>query len=221
MIVQAKRLSKSVKGPDNKLIEILTAIDLTLFKGEFLSVLGPSGSGKTTLLQILGLMDTPTSGQINLFNKDIISLTNEQKASMRANNIGFIFQKALLITDLTLEQNIKFVSKLSNKDINQERIDLILNKIGLYNKRFNYPRMLSAGEAQRGALARAIINEPQIIIADEPTANLDKANKLKILDLFKSFNEENNVSIILASHDEIVLNYCSKCLHLEDGRINQ
>lgn len=220
MIIKTLNISKIVVGPGKKSAIILEDISIGLDKGDFLTILGPSGSGKTTLLQILGLMDTPSSGEMNIFDRDIKSLSLEEKAHLRANEIGFIFQKPFLINDLTLEENLRLATKLSKKETSKDIIDNILETVGLIDKKLSYPKMLSTGEAQRGSLARAIINQPALIIADEPTASLDRENKLTVLDLLKKFNSEKSVSIILASHDSLVLEYCKSFLKLKDGKIH-
>lgn len=220
MILQANNISKQVIGPDGKLITILNNINLTIQKSDFLAILGPSGSGKTTLLQILGLMDPQSTGDLFFKGANTSTYSNDQKADIRANNIGFIFQKPLLINDLTLEENIIFANKVSNKKTDSEDLSSILEKVGLIDKRKHYPGMLSTGEAQRGSLARAIINQPDIIFADEPTASLDKENKLLIMDLLKEFNTNKDITIILASHDQMILDYNKSLLHLENGTID-
>ena len=219
MIVKAENITKIVIGPGNKPVTILEDISLNLQEGEFITILGPSGSGKTTLLQILGLMDSTSKGKLIFMGKDVSELSSVQKASIRANNIGFVFQSPLLIPELTLLENLILPNKLSDKNLNMEYIDDLLKKVNLSGKKNHYPRMLSTGEAQRGALARALINNPGVILADEPTANLDKDNKTLILDLLKLFSSEKNISIILASHDDMVLNYSKRFLKLEYGKM--
>lgn len=219
MILQATNITKQVKGPDGKVITILKNIDLTVKNSDFMAILGPSGSGKTTLLQILGLMDSQSTGELTFKGVNTSTYSKDQKADIRANNIGFIFQKPLLINDLTLEENIIIANKVSSKKINPEYFSDILEKVGLINKRKHYPNMLSMGEAQRASLARAIINQPDIIFADEPTASLDKENKLLILDLLKKFNQNNGITIVLASHDQVILDYNKSLLHLNNGMI--
>lgn len=219
MVITATKLSKSVIGPDHQPIQILEDVDLNIREGEFLAVLGPSGSGKTTLLQILGLMDAPSTGELCLLGQDIKKLSSTQKANIRANNIGFVFQTPLLINELTLEENINLVNKISNKRVNDIYINELIDKVGLKGKNNHYPGMLSTGEAQRGALARAIINTPQIIFADEPTANLDKDNKRIVLELLKSFNLDDKITIVLASHDDLILQYTNNYLKLRDGKV--
>lgn len=220
MILQATNITKQVKGPDGKAITILKNINLTVKNSDFMAILGPSGSGKTTLLQILGLMDSQSTGELTFKGVNTSTYSSDQKADIRANNIGFIFQKPLLINDLTLEENIIIANKVSNKKINPEYLSDILEKVGLINKRKHYPNMLSMGEAQRGSLARAIINQPDIIFADEPTASLDKENKLLILDLLHEFNINKDITIVLASHDHIILDYKKSLLCLNNGIID-
>lgn len=219
MILKAINITKQVKGPDGKPITILKDIDFSIKNKDFMAILGPSGSGKTTLLQILGLMDFPSTGELIFKGVDTSTYSNNQKADIRANNIGFIFQKPLLINDLTLEENIIFANKVSNKKIHPESLSNILKKVGLIDKRKHYPAMLSMGEAQRGSLARAIINQPDIIFADEPTASLDRENKLLILNLLQEFNVKKDITIILASHDHVILDYSKSLLHLNNGMI--
>lgn len=219
MLLQAVNITKTVKGTDNKSIKILQNINLSIESGDFLTILGPSGSGKTTLLQILGLMDSPTDGEIIISGTNSKSLSSCDKAQLRAKDIGFVFQKALLLTDLTVEENLILPLKNINKAIHHREINDLLAKVGLENKKNSYPRMLSAGEAQRAALAKAIITSPQIILADEPIANLDKENKVIILKLLKLFNHENKISMILASHDDLVLEYSKRSVKLTDGKI--
>jgi ABC-type lipoprotein export system ATPase subunit len=219
MLIKASNIEKIVCGPDDKDINILKNIDLEVKKSEFLVILGPSGSGKTTLLQILGLMDTPTVGTLSIFEKNIESLNTAQKARIRAAEIGFMFQKPLLIGDLTLLENIKLASSTAKKKITNNDIEKLLDKVGLKSKKNYYPSMLSAGEAQRGALARAMVNQPSLIIADEPTSNLDKENKLIVLENLRQFNKENKTTIVLATHDELVLSYSKRYVKLIDGSI--
>lgn len=219
MILQATDIKKEVKGPNGKLITILKNINLTIKSNDFLAVLGPSGSGKTTLLQILGLMDSQSAGELLFKGINTSTYSNDQKANIRANNIGFIFQKPLLMNDLTLEENIIFANKVANNKANKENLYHIIEKVGLIDKKKHYPNMLSMGEAQRGSLARAIINNPDIIFADEPTASLDRENKILILDLLKDFNINKDLTIVLASHDNEILNYNKSLIHLNSGMI--
>jgi putative ABC transport system ATP-binding protein len=219
MVIKAENISRSVTGPDNKTITILKRINLEVFPSEFLAVMGPSGSGKTTLLQILGLMDTASAGELTILNKNVSQLSEKDKTSLRRNEIGFVFQKPLLISDLTLIENLKLVAKTTDKTITIKNILEILEKTGLKGKENHYPRMLSAGENQRGALARAAIISPAVLFADEPTSNLDKENKLVIMDILKRLNTENHITVVMATHDELVLHYSKRSLCLINGTI--
>lgn len=218
MNLVAENISKTIVIKD-KPINILDKINLNIVQGDFLIILGPSGSGKTTLIQILGLMDTHTSGKLFLNNEDSSLFTSIQKSKIRSNKIGFIFQNPLLINELTVEENLVMANMLLKKDIEREFIYNLLDTAGIYEKKSCYPKTLSMGEAQRAAMARALVNKPDILFADEATANLDKKNKLKILDMLYNFNSNNNLSVVFATHDEIMINYSQKYIKLAEGNI--
>jgi len=210
-IIKAKNLSKTIKN-----YQILKNLDFEIQKGSFIGLLGPSGSGKTTLLNILGLMDS-FSGELSILGHDVKSLSNTEKAELRNKNIGFIFQSHLLLPELNLLENIKLPQQLSkNKAFDALEI---CESIGLKDKINNLPSELSTGEQQRGAFARAIINKPQLVLADEPTGNLDKNNKKIIFDLLKKYSQDFSATIIVASHDEMVEKYSDYTFQIDDGKL--
>ena len=208
-IIQAKNLSKAINCH-----KILHNINFEIKKGKFIGLLGPSGSGKTTLLNIIGLMDT-FSGELSVLSKNVNILSSVQKAKMRNENIGFIFQSHLLLPELNVIDNIKLPMYLANKD-SFNPLEVI-HELSLESKAYNLPKELSSGELQRAAFARSIINKPEIILADEPTGNLDKKNKIRIFDLLKKYSESHFATIIVASHDEIIKDYSDEILTIEDG----
>lgn len=218
MNLVAENISKTTVIKDEP-IKILEDISLNIAQGDFLIILGPSGSGKTTLIQILGLMDTQTSGKILLDNTDSSLFTSSKKAKIRSSKIGFIFQNPLLINELTVEENLVMANMVSNKSIEREFICSLLDKVGIYKKKSCYPKTLSMGEAQRASMARALVNNPDILFADEVTANLDRENKIKILDILCDMNSNNSLSVVFASHDEIMINYSQRYIKLTEGKI--
>ena len=209
--IKADNLSKVIKG-----YEILKNLSFEVHEGSFVGLLGPSGSGKTTLLNILGLMDS-FSGELYLFGSNVINLSNNEKARLRNEQIGFIFQSHLLLPELSLIENIKLPQLLLNKiSFNPYEISKLM---GLQDKTNNLPSELSSGEQQRGAFARAVINKPKLILADEPTGNLDKDNKKIIFELLKKYSQNYNATVIVVSHDEIIKEYTDNILEIIDGRL--
>ena len=210
-IIKSENLFKEINH--NK---ILHNINLRIEKGKFIALIGPSGSGKTTLLNIVGLMDS-FSGELLVLDNEIKTLSCNEKAKIRNENIGFIFQSHLLLPELTVIDNITLPKYLNSKDsFNPYEL---LERVGLKNKTNSLPKELSCGELQRAAFARAIINKPEIVLADEPTGNLDKANKIKIFDMLKQYSQDYSATIIVASHDEIVKHYADEILTMDDGHI--
>lgn len=218
-LLEVFNISKSYTLPDGSSLKVLDDISFIVENGQFISILGPSGSGKTSLLQLIGLMDSVSSGEIFIEQQLVSTLTKDKKASIRAKKIGFVFQTPMLITDLTVEQNINIAKKVVKAESNLFSIDELLSKIGLLGKKTCFPSTLSSGEAQRVSIVRSMINNPSIILADEPISHLDKSNKIIIMDLLKSISEESKTCVILASHDDIVMNYSHVVYKLEDGKL--
>lgn len=212
-----------VKIYDGSAVEV-TAIDhvnLNIEAGEFTAIVGPSGSGKTTLLNMIGGLDSPTSGSITIDGVDITRLKSKQLTDFRLNNIGFVFQSYNLIPVLTAAENTSFVMELQKKEKSfiSERTNSILTDVGLSAKINSRPNQMSGGEQQRVAVARAMASGPKFIIADEPTANLDTKNTEKLLEMMEEMNEKRCITFIFSTHDQRVINKAHRIIVLEDGRI--
>ncbi|HZJ88127.1 MAG TPA: ABC transporter ATP-binding protein [Sphaerochaeta sp.] len=202
-------------------VRALDAVSLTIADEEFLSIAGPSGSGKTTLLNLIGLIDAPDTGEIILAGRSTSSLNASERAAIRRHEIGFIFQTYNLIPVLTAEENIAFALQLLSlptKEIS-ERVDAILEEVGLAGLGNRLPSELSGGQQQRVAIARALIKEPKMILADEPTANLDSKTGEEILSLMRSINERRGTLCIFSTHDPMVMEYARRLITLHDGQV--
>jgi putative ABC transport system ATP-binding protein len=197
---------------------VLKGIDLSVKQGEFVSICGPSGSGKTTLLYTLSGLEPYTSGSIMLFDKELNLYTDSEKAKMRSQDIGFVFQMFNLIPNLTVYENVLLSSVLGTQKPKSEILD-ILNLVGIKQNSDYYPYQLSGGMQQRVAIARALINHPKIIFADEPIGSLDYKNGLAIMELFKKLNKELDVTIIMVTHNEDTTKYGTRTLHMLDGKV--
>jgi putative ABC transport system ATP-binding protein len=203
-------------------VKALDGVSLTIEKGEFLGIMGPSGSGKTTLLHMLGLLDLPTSGKIVIDGLDILKLTDYEKTMFRLYKLGYVFQDYALVPDLTVMENVSLTAML-RKDRTEEQLKKdsfeILQKIGLGERRDHLPRELSGGQQQRVSLARAMVNKPDILFADEPCANLDTENSQIVLELFKEINESMRQTIVMVSHEDWHKDYFHRIIRLRDGKI--
>jgi len=203
-------------------VRALDGVNLTIEKGEFLGIMGPSGSGKSTLLHMLGLLDLPTSGRIVIDDMDISRFTDYEKTMFRLYKLGYVFQDYALVPDLTVMENVSLPAML-RKDRTEEQTKKdsfsILQKIGLCDRRDHLPRELSGGQQQRVSLARAMVNKPDILFADEPCANLDTENSRVVLELFKEINESMHQTIVMVSHEDWHKEYFHRIVRMRDGRI--
>ena len=201
----------------------LNGLDFEVEKGDFICIMGASGSGKTTLVNILSTIDEATHGQIFLNQKDLLLLSEKEKANLRKEEIGFIFQNYNLIESLTIKNNILFSLRLNKVDqkIQLEKLNELTKMLNIEEIIDKYPSQCSGGQQQRAAIARALINDPKIIFADEPTGNLDSKNSHEILSLFKELNEKEGVSILMVTHDSKIASYSSKLLYIKDGIIDR
>jgi len=203
-------------------VRALDGVTLDIAKGEFLGIMGPSGSGKTTLLHMLGLLDIPTSGKIVIDGLDLSRLTDYEKTMFRLYRLGYVFQDYALVPDLTVMENVSLTAML-RKDRTEEQSKKdsfeILQKIGLCDRRDHLPRELSGGQQQRVSLARAMVNKPEILFADEPCANLDTENSRIVLDLFREINESMHQTVVMVSHEDWHKDYFHRIIRLRDGRI--
>jgi len=202
----------------------LRGVNLTVDSGEFTALVGPSGSGKTTLLQLIGCLDQPTSGTVLINGQDVTRLNRNQRADLRKGTIGFIFQFFALIPTLTAYENIEMPLLLSNGRNGAQRrarVTEMLEAVGLSDRAHHRPDQLSGGQQQRVAVARALATNPKIILADEPTANLDTENGRQVMEIMKKLNEETGVTFVFATHDPRVISYARRVVTLEDGLIRQ
>ena len=214
MIVDIKKLTKTFSDGSKKL-HVLKDIDLQIDKGSIITIKGPSGSGKSTLLSIIGTLDNADSGELLINGMSIDDNTNIDK--LRNKSIGFVFQFHNLISELTLEENVSLPKMIAKEQLGKKELIELFEYFDLKDRMNSFPNDLSGGEKQRVAVMRAIINNPSIIIADEPTGNLDKENALKMMSLFKKLNTERKLTIIIATHDEDVFNIGHKKYQLIDG----
>src|SRR5512141_2071821 len=201
--------------------QALRGVNLLIENGEFVALVGPSGSGKTTLLQMIGCLDQPTSGVVCVNGKDVTRLNRNQRADMRRETIGFIFQFFALIPTLTAYENVE-MPLLLNGHSSKERRDRVmelLQAVDLVERANNRPDQLSGGQQQRVAVARALASKPTLILADEPTANLDTANGKQVMEIMKKLNKETGVTFVFATHDPRVINYANRVVTLQDGLI--
>jgi putative ABC transport system ATP-binding protein len=219
-IIEIKNLVK--KFPvGGGFFKALDDINLSFSKGEFTGIVGPSGSGKTTLLNILGSLDIPTEGEAIVLDKMISTLSHKKAAQLRNGHIGFIFQTYNLLPVYTVYENVEFpllLLKMPSKERENAVLDAI-EWVGLTDKIKSKPAQLSGGESQRVAIARAMVKKPEIVLADEPTANLDSVNSHHILRTMEQLNGELNTTFIFATHDEKVMSYLNRIIRLEDGKV--
>ena len=214
MIVDIKKLTKTFSDGSRKL-HVLKDINLQIDKGSIITIKGPSGSGKSTLLSIIGTLDNADSGELLINGISIQENTNIDK--LRNKSIGFVFQFHNLISELTLEENVSLPKMIAKEQLGKKELIELFEYFDLKDRMNSFPNDLSGGEKQRVAVMRAIINNPSIIIADEPTGNLDKENALKMMSLFQKLNTEKKLTIIIATHDEDVFNIGHKKYQLVDG----
>ena len=201
--------------------QALRGVNLSIENGEFTALVGPSGSGKTTLLQIIGCLDQPSSGQVFVNGKDVSKLNRNQRADIRRGTIGFIFQFFALIPTLSAYENVEMPLLLAGKSPSERRgrVNQLLESVGLSDRAHHRPDQLSGGEQQRVAIARALATRPAMILADEPTANLDTTNGKQIMETMTRLNQETGITFIFATHDPRVIHYARRVVTLQDGRV--
>jgi putative ABC transport system ATP-binding protein len=204
--------------------EVITGLDqvnLDIEEGEFVCLSGPSGSGKTTLLNAMGGLDTPDSGQISVGDARVDQLSKGELANLRLNNIGFVFQAYNLIPVLSARENVEFVMQVQGMPAGERRrlADEVLTEVGLSGMEDRLPAELSGGQQQRVAVARAIASKPALVLADEPTANLDTRSAARLMDLFRELNEQRGITFVISSHDTRVMAYARRLVRMRDGQI--
>jgi putative ABC transport system ATP-binding protein len=218
IVIEITHLVKTLHGGGHK-VEILKSLDLTVPTGQFIAITGQSGSGKTTLLSLIAGLDTPNSGQIVIDEQDITKLDEDELALLRGKRFGFIFQNFHLIPTLTALENVVLSAELNNTPGASKKANDLLGTVGLGDRLHHYPAQLSGGEQQRLSLARAFINEPDIILADEPTGNLDSKNSDRIIELILDLHRVKQATIILVTHELHVAERSERILTLADGQI--
>ena len=218
MILEVNQLRKEVSSGDNKLV-ILDDVSFNLLEGQSLAITGPSGSGKSTLLGLLAGLDTATSGEIYLNKEALHELDEEQRALLRKEKVGFVFQSFELLPSLTALENVMLPSELKDEDEPEERAKYFLDRVGLKEREHHYPNQLSGGEQQRVAIARAFACSAKILFADEPTGNLDPKNGEMVSDLLFEVNSETDNALVIVTHDHNLADRCDKKINLKLGKI--
>ena len=217
-ILKIENLSK-IYGSGETSVRALDQVSFRVEKGEFVAIIGPSGSGKSTLLHILGGVDRPTSGKVLVDNTDIYALNETNLAIFRRRQIGLIYQFYNLIPVLNVEENITLPQLLDGQKVNQRQLQEIVEMLGLQNRMDHLPNQLSGGQQQRVSIGRALINKPALVLADEPTGNLDSKNSAEIVELLKMFNKTYHQTLIVITHDERIALQADRIIAIEDGRI--
>jgi putative ABC transport system ATP-binding protein len=220
LIIRIKGLTKHFPMGEGK-FTALNGIDINFGRGEFAGIIGPSGSGKTTLLNIIGTLDSPSEGEANILGYSVSKLTAGESAALRKSQLGFIFQSYNLFNVYTVFENVEFPLLLLGME-KEERRKMVMDAlewVGLTDKVKSKPAQLSGGESQRVAIARAMVKKPAVVLADEPTANLDAANSHNILQTMEKLNRELNTTFLFATHDEKVIGYVRRKIHLIDGKV--
>lgn len=220
LVISCEQISKAYQDGQNQ-VEVLKGVDLALTQGEMLAIVGSSGSGKSTLLHILGTLDTASSGSAKIKNQDVAKLSRSQQAAFRNQNLGFIYQFHHLLMEFSAVENVAMpllIKGLSAKEANIKALDM-LDKVGLAHRSSHKPSALSGGERQRVAIARALVTEPALVLADEPTGNLDKQNAIKIYDLINQLNKSLNTSFVVVTHDLELADKLGKIAYLVDGKL--
>ncbi|MBM3212865.1 ABC transporter ATP-binding protein [Candidatus Poribacteria bacterium] len=219
-MTKAEKLKKVYKIYMEEIVA-LKGIDIEIEKGEFISIMGPSGAGKTTFLNLVGCLDKHTDGKLTVLDKDIGKLNEKQLRNMRLQHLGFVFQEFFLVKELTALENVQLPMVFANNHKNMDRAKELLNRVELGKRMNHQPKELSGGEMQRVAIARALANNPDILLADEPTGNLDTKNAQGIYDLFRQLNKEENVTIIAATHNARLAYQADRIIHLRSGNIEE
>lgn len=217
-ILRAEHLTKTYGAGENQ-VRALDDVSFTVEKGEFLAIIGPSGSGKSTLLHVLGGVDTPTSGKVYMEGTDVYAQNESQLAIFRRRQVGLIYQFYNLIPVLNVTENMTLPVLMDGRPVNEERLHELINILSLHGREGHLPNQLSGGQQQRVSIGRALMNAPAVVLADEPTGNLDSKNSQEIVDLLKYSNEKYKQTLIVITHDENVALQANRILALDDGKI--
>ena len=219
-LMQIQHLSK-VYGQGENQVRAVDDISFTVEKGEFLAIIGPSGSGKSTLLHILGGVDRPTSGKVFVDGQDVYAQNEDQLAIFRRRQVGLIYQFYNLIPVLNVVENMTLPVLMDGRQVNQERLEELLDVLGLRGREKHLPNQLSGGQQQRGSIGRALMNAPAVVLADEPTGNLDSKNSQEIVELLKMSNKKYGQTLVIITHDENIALQAHRVIAIEDGRITR
>jgi len=218
LIVKAEKLTKVYELFAEE-IAAVNNVDLEITSGEFISIMGPSGSGKTTLLDMIGCLESITSGRLEILGQDVSTMAESRLVNIRRGTIGFIFQDFSLIPTLTALENVQLASYFGGTSQKSHNLTVFLEKVGLGHRINHLPKQMSGGEKQRVAIARALAAQPKFLLADEPTGHLDTENSQEILNVFKQLNQEENLTIIVATHDQGLGSQTKRKIYLQDGKI--
>ena len=219
-ILRIQNLTK-IYGSGDTVVKALDNVSFSVQKGEFVAIIGPSGSGKSTLLHILGGVDRPTSGKVFIEDNDIYALNETKLAVFRRRQIGLIYQFYNLIPVLNVEENITLPLLLDGRKVDRAYLQRLIDTLGISERLSHLPNQLSGGQQQRVSIGRALVNNPAIVLADEPTGNLDSKNSAEIVELLKHFNHENHQTLIVITHDERIALQADRIISIEDGRISR
>ena len=220
-VFEIKNVSKIYGDNEKTKVHALKNVDLNIEEGEFTAIVGPSGSGKTTMLNIMSGLDEVTEGSVHLGGKDISHMSGNELSDFRRDHIGFIFQAYNLIPVLTVQENVEYIMLLQGVDPieRKKRVNEVLTEVGLQGKENRYPNELSGGQKQRVAVVRAIVSKPKIILADEPTANLDSQTGTELVEMMKDLNKKYNFTFVFSTHDPIIMEKAKRLVVLKDGEI--
>lgn len=219
-ILRVEHLTKRYGSGENE-VRALDDVSFSVEKGQFVAIIGPSGSGKSTLLHILGGVDTPTSGKVYLEGEDVFAQNEDQLAIFRRRQVGLIYQFYNLIPVLNVVENITLPVLMDGRKVNRERLQDLLTTLNLHSREKHLPNQLSGGQQQRVSIGRALMNAPAVVLADEPTGNLDSRNSQEIVDLLKVSNQKYNQTLIIITHDENIALQADRILAIEDGKITR
>lgn len=221
VIIEAKNLKKEYRMSKQNIVKALDGVDLTINEGDFSAIIGPSGCGKSTLMHIMGLLDKPDEGQLIIDGVDVKKIKDNKAHKIRSKKIGFIFQGFNLIPTLTALENIMLAGKYGglNAQDRKERALELIKMVGLEKRMNHKPNELSGGQQQRVAIARALVNNPAVILADEPTGELDSKTSLEIIEMLKKLNKEQNKTFVIVTHSTEVANACKNIIKMKDGKV--